>query len=275
VPGEIKEGGIASGSANADREATNASQKGEPHPSDKENVEINRKLFIVNTQQLYASSALNLVLAISTVVLAVFTWQLSEETKVLKTSAQDQTRPYVLLTNISQTSNENESFITVKNLGITPAYNVEVNGEAYILPLVNGRADITPTWNTDCLPTSNPQLKKYGEDHPGGSFNLGANAERTTYLVNSDTPTNSPLWQPTPIDHFPDKSTLDVKNGKSAIVAIGIVCYKNAHSQLFYTRYCKVFFNAQKVVPNWSSLSDTAKEYAREGDDCPLHNDAD
>lgn len=254
APPETPEQSVARQSDNIDKELSLV---------ENEQLSIERSLLTITRRQLYT----NVVLALSTAVLAFVTWQVSYSTYFLRVASTDQIRPYVFPTSISK-SDTAEARITVKNVGVTPAFNLMVTGEGFFQQLTTGgRFNIVPVFSTDCgitektagTPTQLPRRNS-----------LGANETYSTFLAYIKTPTSLPSWKPELIDEFSKEQLESFRDGKSAYVIIGIICYQNLHGEWYYTRYCQTFHN------KWPDNGpEQTKELIKEGYPCPAHNDAD
>jgi len=158
---------------------------------DNEQLAIDRALLLITRRQFYS----NVILALSTVALAVvtWTWQVSYSTYFLRRSSEDQIRPYVFPISISKTDT-NEALIAVRNVGATPAFSLMVIGERFIQPFITtGALKIDPIFSTDCL-TEEQTTGMPG--HPGIRQNLGANETLSTFLDYIKTPNSLPSWRP-------------------------------------------------------------------------------
>jgi hypothetical protein len=236
---------------------------------EEEQIKIDNKQLSISNRQFYAGVFFNLVLALSSVVLAKLTYDLSESTKLLRIYSGDQIRPYVFPTLISKNSETNETFVTIKNIGLTPAYNVNFNGEIFVRDIVDGKLNIGVDFSSDCSP--NPNVKS-----PALPTNLGSNESQTEYVVPVEEPpitTEEVNINPKFLDNFSDKQIKNVATGKSVFVVIGIICYNNLHKEQYYTKYCKFFATSSFYGTIKGTKSDEL--YENEGARCPLHNDAD
>jgi len=236
---------------------------------EKEQAKIEETQLNIAKLQFYTSALFNFFLVISSVALSYLTYNLEKSTDLMRISAEDQSRPYVFPTSIFKTDDSNEAFVTIKNVGLTPAYHMLVQGEAFIQPIINGGLDIEVGFDPGCKP--NPSIKS-----PAFPTSLGSNEEETQFLPPVIVPENfsdPTVVVPTMIDSFSKEQLGDVAAGKSAYVIDGEICYSNVHGDRYYTRYCKFF-----AAPAFYELGPRIKaqqELVTDGSPCTQFNDAD